>query len=192
MVDDQRGRSPLRQCGHGERQPCPDAAHSSWCTGGLPCRARRRAAGSMLAPISCSAHCAGRRAGSREQEHNRRKPEPGRDRGRQGFAHQGLMHGKRKRRVQSDHGMVGLGPCPAHTCAGKSAQTGTVMYTSTLLAITVFSCLIVSSKSQMNNVVPAPEIISLVADDPDDLDGAALRHAFCTSSAVFISDHAPT
>jgi hypothetical protein len=52
--------------------------------------------------------------------------------------------------------------------------------------------MIVTSKSQMNNVVPAPEIISLVADDPDDLDGAALGHAFSTSSAAFISDHAPT
>jgi hypothetical protein len=149
--------------------------------------------GSMLATISCSAHFAGRRAGSQEHEHNNKKPEPGQDRGRQGFAHQGLMHGKR--RVQKDR-MVGLGPCPAHTRAGKSARTETVMYASghacLLLAITVFSCMIVTSKSQLNNVVTAPEIISLVANDPDDLDGDALRHALCTSSAAFISDHAPT
>jgi hypothetical protein len=49
-----------------------------------------------------------------------------------------------------------------------------------LLALLMFSCVIVPAYAQSNNVVDAPKIISLVADDPDDLDGTH-KHALTST-----------
>lgn len=169
-----------RQCGWDGQQTCLGAQYLGWCK--CSSRARRRTACSMQAPISATR--AGGRHRRREHERKHKQPVPGRDTGRHGLTHRGLSHGKGRVRK---NGMGGLVPGSAHV--GQCAQTRTVTHTSRpaglLLAITVFSCMIATSKSQMNNVVDAPEIISLVANDPDDLDGAAaailLRTGFCGS-----------
>ena len=58
-----------------------------------------------------------------------------------------------------------------------------------LAAVVCFS-IVVSTDSQLNNVVPAPQIVSLVADDPDNLDGAV--HAFDPANLQSTSLNAAT
>jgi len=76
--------------------------------------------------------------------------------------------------------------------ARRKAQTAARI----LLAIAMSSCLMQHVESQVNTVVNAPLVISLVADDPDNLDGqnalpsfqklkqiilAKLQNSFCFS-----------
>lgn len=75
--------------------------------------------------------------------------------------------------TEGKNGTANRGRQEVHAAANVARRKARSTQTAAriLLAIAMLICLMQHVESQVNNVVDAPLVISLVADDPDNLDG---------------------